>query len=50
VGAGCSNLIPDTGYPEVIRDFPQILQKNAGAVPKLSHDRFPSNPSEFITY
>jgi hypothetical protein len=28
-----SNLGPETDYPEVFRDVPQSLQKNAGIVP-----------------
>jgi hypothetical protein len=30
---------------EVFRDFLQILQANAGVVPRLSHCGFPPNPS-----
>jgi hypothetical protein len=33
-----SNLVRDTGYPEIFRGLPQSLQADAGAEPRLGHN------------
>jgi hypothetical protein len=44
-----SNLRRSTGYPDLIcRGFLQLLQANYGAMPRVGHDDFLPNPSQFI--
>jgi hypothetical protein len=43
-----SNLGQDTGYPEVLYDFPQFLQANDKTVSELGQGHFFLNPFKSI--
>jgi hypothetical protein len=45
-----SNLGTNTSYPEILRTFPQFLQVNSRAVPRLHQDRFLPDPSHSSTF
>jgi hypothetical protein len=47
LGSPRFKLDRDTGYPTVLRDFPQYFQENAGVIRRLGHGLFKSFPINF---
>jgi hypothetical protein len=43
----CSDVGPDTEYPQGLRRFSQSLKANAGIIPRIGHDDF--HPFQFMS-